>query len=74
METKDLRIDIRESNKWIKDRFKNKDIITLDDLFGDYQDLIDEVDHLEEELRDLKKDMEENYRPLPPDPDPYERW
>lgn len=74
MDTKDLRIDIRECDKWIKDRFKNKDIITLDDLFGDYQDLIDEVDHLEEQVRDLENDIENNYKPLPPDPDPYERW
>ena len=73
MDTKDIRIDIREANSWIRKRFPNKDIISLDDLFGDYEELIDEVDHLEEEIRDLKQDMEENYKPLPPDPDPYER-
>lgn len=74
METKDLIIDLRRYNNWIRKRFPNKDIISLDDLFGDYEELIDEVDHLEEEIRDLKQDMEENYKPLPPDPDPYERW
>jgi hypothetical protein len=74
MDTKDLIIDLRKCNKWIRKRFPNKDIISLDDLFGDYEELIDEVDNLEEEIRDLKQDMEENYKPLPPDPDPYERW
>lgn len=74
MDTKDLKIDIRETNRWIRKRFPNKDIISLDELFGDYEELIDEVDNLEEEIRDLKQDMEENYKPLPPDPDPYERW
>lgn len=74
MDTEDLIIDLRKCNKWIRKRFPNKDIVSLDDLFGDYEELIDEVDHLEEEIRDLKQDMEENYRPLPPDPDPYERW
>lgn len=70
----DLRIDIREWSKWYRDRFPNKDLITFDDLFNDYLDLIEEVEHLEEENRDLRRDMEENYKPLPPDPDPYERW
>ncbi len=74
MDTKDLIIDLRKCNKWIRKRFPNKDIVSLDDLFGDYEELIDEVDNLEEEIRDLKQDMEENYKPLPPDPDPYERW
>ena len=74
MDTKDLIIDLRKCNKWIRKRFPNKDIVSIDDLFGDYEELINEVDHLEEEIRDLKQDMEENYKPLPPDPDPYERW
>lgn len=74
MDTEDIKIDLRECNRWIRDRFPKKDLITIDELLGDYEDLISEVDHLEEEIRDLKQDMEENYRPLPPDPDPYERW
>ena len=74
MDTNDIKIDLRECNKWISDRFPKKDLITIDELLGDYEDLISEVDHLEEEIRDLKQDMEENYKPLPPDPDPYERW
>lgn len=68
----DIRIDIREWNKWYRDRFPNKDLITFDELLSDYEDLIDEVEHLEEEIRDLRRDMDENYKPLPPDPDPYE--
>lgn len=74
MDINDLRIDIREANRWIKERYPNKDIITLDDLFADYESLIEDVEHLEEENKDLRRDMEENYKPLPPDPDPYERW
>jgi hypothetical protein len=70
----DIKIDLRNCNKWIKDRFPNKDLITLDEFIGDYQDLISEVDYLEGELRDTKKDMEENYTPNRPDPDLYERW
>ena len=61
MELEDIKIDLRNCNKWIADRFPKKDLITLDELIGDYQDLIDEVEHLEEELRDLRQDVEENY-------------
>lgn len=74
MDFEDIKIDLRSCNRWIKKRFPNKDIITLEEFVGDYEDLIDEVDNLEEELRDVKRDLEENYRALPPDPDPYERW
>lgn len=61
MELEDIKIDLRNCNQWIKDRFPKKDLITLDELIGDYQDLISEVDHLEEKLRDLRQDVEENY-------------
>ncbi|MBQ4031239.1 MAG: hypothetical protein II625_05750 [Bacilli bacterium] len=74
MDFGDIKIDLRSCNRWIKKRFPNKDLITLEEFLGDYEDLIDEVDNLEEELRDVKRDLEENYRALPPDPDPYERW
>ena len=72
MDLEDFKIDLRDVNKWIKDRFSNKDLITFEELLGDYEDLIAEVDHLEEELRDLKQDLYENYTPNPPEPDPYE--
>ena len=74
MDFEDIKIDLRSCNRWIKKRFPNKDIITLEEFIGDYEDLIDEVDNLEEELRDVKRDLAENYRALPPEPDPYERW
>lgn len=74
MDFGDIKIDLRSCNRWIKKRFPNKDIITLEEFVGDYEDLIDEADNLEEELRDVKRDLEENYKALPPDPDPYERW
>lgn len=72
MDFEDVKIDLRNCNQWIKDRFPNKDLITLDEFIGDYEDLISEVDHLEEELRDLQQDLYENYTPNPPEPDPYE--
>ena len=69
-----MAIDLRKVNKWIAKRFPDKDIITMEELFGDYQELIDEVEGLEEQVKDLENDLENNYTPVRDDPDPYERW
>lgn len=54
-----------EFSGWIKDKyFKDKDLITLYDLIGEFEEAVDKCEHLEEELEDLKVDIEENYRPL----------
>lgn len=42
----DLLINLKEQNSWIKDRFSNKDLITLEELMGDYEDLILELNKL----------------------------
>ena len=63
---KEILLDIRDWNNWEKDRFKDKDYITLYDLLADYQDLILENERLEEQYNDLQKDLEDNYvsRPM----------
>lgn len=71
MDFGDIKIDLRSCNRWIKKRFPNKDLISLDEFLGDYEDLIDEVDHLEEELKDLQTDIDNNYRRIY-HADPYE--
>ena len=42
--------------------FKEKDIYTWDEILDIIQDLESEKFRLEEELEDLKQDMEENYK------------
>lgn len=60
-----MKIDLRNCNRWIADRFPKQDLITFEDLLRDYEDLISEVEHLEEEIKDLENDIENNYKPLP---------
>lgn len=60
----EILLDIRNWNEWVKDRFPNKDFITLEDLLEDHQDLISEVDHLKEQINDLEQDIEDNYKPV----------
>ena len=45
--------------------FKEKDIYTWEEILDIIQDLESEKFRLEEELEDLKQDMEENYKRIP---------
>lgn len=52
-------LDIREWNRWMKERFIDKDFITLEELLGDYEDLIDENDNLKEKIEEKNNKIEE---------------
>lgn len=45
--------------------FKEKDVYSWDEILDIIQDLESEKLRLEEELEDLKQDMEENYKRIP---------
>lgn len=40
------------------------DLIPVESFISAIEDLMIEIDRLEEEVEDLKEDMEQNYRPL----------
>ena len=44
----------------------DKDLLTIEDLLGIIQDLYFENERLQEELQDLKQDIEDNYEPISP--------
>lgn len=46
---KELKIDLREMNRWFKDRFPNKDLITFEEFLADYEELILDAERQEEE-------------------------
>ena len=46
-----------------KELFKNKDFISIDDLWATIEDMNWEIEHLEEQLHDLEQDLEDNYVP-----------
>lgn len=46
---KELKIDLREMNRWFKDRFPNKDLITFEELLTDYEELILDAETQQEE-------------------------
>ena len=57
-------VDLRTQNRWIKEAFKNKDIVSVEDLLTKVEDLLDELDSVKEEYEDFKRDVEDNYRPV----------
>lgn len=62
---KEIYLDIREWDEWLKKRFFNKDFISLDELLESYEELIDEVDYLKEKIEDMEQDIQDNYKPIP---------
>ena len=62
---KEIYIDIRAENHWLKKRFSDKDFISLEELLGDYEELVYDKQHLEEEIEDIKQDIQDNYKKIP---------
>lgn len=66
-----LKIDLRNMDELIKDRFPNKDLVTVDELIGDYTEALWEMQNDKEHIRDIERELEDNYVNTP-DEDPYE--
>lgn len=66
-----LIFDLRKLDKLIQERFPNKDLVTVDELIGDYTEVLWEMQNDKEHIRDIEKELEDNYVNLP-DEDPYE--
>lgn len=57
-------IDLRQENKWIRERLNNKDMISINDLMDEFEDLLFELEGVQEELKEFKNEVEENYEPI----------
>ena len=44
---------------------ENKDIYSIQEILSRLEDLYFDVERLEEELKGLEQDIEDNYRPIP---------
>lgn len=54
-------------NSWVSKYFKNKDLVSIEDLISLIEDLADEAEHWKEKFEDLEEDLRENYKPIPID-------
>lgn len=57
-------VDLRTQNKWIREAFENKDMVSVEDILTKIEDLLDELDSTKEEYKDFKQDVEDNYIPV----------
>ena len=46
------------------DRFKSKDIWEWEEILNTIQAMQDEIDSLNDDLKNLKQDVEDNYKPV----------
>lgn len=57
-------VDLRIQNKWIREAFENKDIVSIEDMITKIEDLLDELDSVKEEYKDFKYNVECNYKQI----------
>ena len=58
-------IDIREESEQIKRIFKGQDTVTIEQLLSKIEDLDDDNEYLEDKIKDMEQDIEDNYRRIP---------
>lgn len=58
-------IDIRNAGGIISEYFKERDIVSIDDLLNEMENLIFELDRIKEEYDDFKRDIEDNFERIP---------
>lgn len=57
-------VDMREQGFTLSRHFKNKDMVSVEEILTELEELIDDLEYLKEEFDDYKRDVEDNYRPL----------
>ena len=62
---------IKVKDTIFEDLFRNKDIVSIDEVLTELENLMYEKEHLEEQLSDLEKDIEERYELKNTDPYDY---
>lgn len=58
-------VDLRDENKWIREIFNNKDLVTIEEMLTKIEDLNEELEDTQEKFEDFKRDVEDNYKRIP---------
>ena len=53
-----------KGDAYLEQVFKDKDLISIDELITKFQSLINDVEYLEDKVNDLENDIRDNYRPI----------
>lgn len=57
-------VDLRNENKWIREIFNYKDLVTIEEMLTKIENLNEELEYTQEKFEDFKRDVEDNYRRL----------
>lgn len=55
-------VDLRNENRWIREIFDNKDLVTIEEMLTKIEDLNEELEDTQEKFEDFKRDVEDNYK------------
>ena len=55
-------VDLRNENKWIREIFNNKDLVTIEEMLTKIEDLNEELEYTQEKFEDFKRNVEDNYK------------
>lgn len=58
-------VDMREQGYTLSNHFKNKDLVSVEDILIELVEVIDELENLQEEFEDYKEYVQDNYREIP---------
>lgn len=64
-------ITLKEATSKVKETFNGVDFVSLEEFMDKFEDLVYELASKEEEINDLKLDMESNYKKIDADCDFY---
>jgi len=58
-------VSTKEMASWVVDKhFRNKDLVSVDELLCALEDALDDLEHLQEEFDDYKEYIESNYKEM----------
>lgn len=57
-------IDIREQGTTLSNYFKGRVFVSLEEVFTKFEEAVDDLEHIKEKYKELKQDVQENYRPI----------
>lgn len=55
-------VDLRNENRWIREIFNNKDLVTIEEMLTKIEDLNEELEDTQEKFEDFKRDVEDNFK------------
>ena len=61
----EIYIKTTDLSTWMKVKyFKNKDLVSVEELIGLIEDIDDDLEALQEKYDDLEQDLHDNYKPI----------